>query len=80
MKKYKIPLFELSISTVFDGDVAIINNRTGTFANTSLKPLKEIKKEFKIFLRDKKVFAFSNMESHQIEKLKSLLPKTNLYI
>ena len=67
--------FEISISKVYENEVAIINRWTGEFANRKLKSMNKIKKVFKIFLNSKETMTFSHFPLHRIDELKSLLPK-----
>jgi len=76
-----IPYFEISISPHYEGEVAIINNYTGTFAKQSLRSLKKIKRKFKVWLNNKNDFCFSHMGSKSTqEELQAMLPKHRLSV
>lgn len=74
----QIPLFVVSISPAYEGEIAIINNRTGKFASKKLKPLSKIKKEFKSFITDDKTMLFRFLSQNHIEQIQSMLPTTKL--
>jgi len=71
--------FEISVSEVFEGDVAILSRFTGKFVELkkrkTSKQLKAIHKRFKHFLCCANDFCFSHMDKAQIQELESMLTR-----
>ena len=71
--------FELSVSPNTKGAVMIVNNLDGSCASLYLKPLEKIKNKFGKYCTSPTRCFFENMSEDQIEEMKLMLPKTNLY-
>ncbi len=71
--------FELSISPNTKGAVMIVNNIDGGCASKFLKPLANVVKKFEEKnVHPTKCF-FEFMSEEQIEEMRAMLPKINIY-
>ena len=70
--------FEISVSEIMPGAVAVINRQTGDFAKQKLKSMKPVKRKFKIWLNSDNDMCFEHFPLSRVAELESLLPKNSL--